>query len=257
MRVFVPLPFRTLTSSVASPGDDGITPSGLWLPGAPVISARVVTDLSHRTGNIEVVPAVQWANNAVSPDATPTLLGSFTAATGKAFPSAFTALNSGTPSSLNRQLLRLGWVTRNTSGTALGSIDASGMVEFEIADYYARLHHAWTPFATNSTSAVFVPTGQWNPTKSNMQIRGTIESRGGMNHLTLQLAYQLANDTQNPDAAVGFGASVTTETFTFPTAWATPTVAGKQFIRTGWLVKSTALGLGVGAAAAELDVIIP
>ena len=85
-----------------------------WVPGGGVNFIRVRWELLDRTGNLRLAPGFQVANRENAPGAFNNI-GSQQTADGF-YEINWTDVRSYTD---DKQLIRLGWVTRNTSGTAL------------------------------------------------------------------------------------------------------------------------------------------
>lgn len=98
-------------------------PAGGWENAGNVTGGRGWGELRGRTGNFQVKPAVQLANDVRSPGAA-TAVGSALSADGVSDPGAVTALSTGAS-----RYIRVGWLVSLTSGSTLGFGAAAGTVE--------------------------------------------------------------------------------------------------------------------------------
>lgn len=111
------LDWMTLYSNVAASSDNGFFPVTGFMSVASIIKGRARMEMRNRIGSIEVIGAVQFANNPADPDANPVLLGStWLGANAIQYPAAYESLSGGDA----KQFGRLGYVCRNTSGSGSG-----------------------------------------------------------------------------------------------------------------------------------------
>lgn len=235
-----------LVSNVAAGGDNGFTPATDYFDAGAVLGLRFDGQLRSRTGTIEIIAAIEFANTERGSSSFTTLGSIWVSAEGYIDPAAFTDVSA---TAAGKQRARLGFLTRNTigSGTGLSTCEAMGSFEVKFDDYDEVLL-AWFTVVSASTTAVFFPASGWFDAADAAKLRVPFEVRGLSGLLSVEPAYQTANDKAIPDAAVTLGGALTADGLGFPSAWATPAVAGKQHIRAGWSVKLTS-GSTVGSAA--------
>jgi hypothetical protein len=99
-------------------------PASAWLPCAGVTAAKGWGELAHRTGNLSVTPAVQFANDVRAPNLSATAVGAAMIAAGVSDPNGNTTLSTGA-----FKYLRVGWNVVLTSGSSVGSGVVSGVIE--------------------------------------------------------------------------------------------------------------------------------
>ena len=253
-------PWLALVSNVAATGDNGFSVASDWsvgIPAARIISARATVEMERRTGVIEIVPAINFANVPAAPDQAYSALpisAAWVSSEGVTYPTTFTSVAS---LAQQRQLARFGWSSRNTSGTTLSTCQARATFDLELYATYERYELAWRYFMANSTTAVFHPGTEWKRTTKGMQVRGNVELRSPAGNFEAQLGFQLANDVASPDNAAGnqFGPAVTTAGSAFPTGWVTPSVDGRTLIRFGWFTRVTSAGTGLGSVWGQVEVV--
>lgn len=244
--VDIDVPWTRLVSNVAATGDNGFTPATDYFEAGAVLALRFAGEMRSRTGTIEIIPAIEFVNT-VRGQATVVNLGStWFSAEGYIDPAAFTGVGA---TAAGKQRCRLGWVTRNTSGsgTGLSTCEVQGAFEVKFADYDEVLL-GWYTVLSASTTGCFLPASGWFDAADAAKLRTPFEVRGLNGLLSVEPAYQTANDKASPDTPVALGGALTADGLSFPSDWATPAVGGKQYIRAGWWVKLTS-GSTVGWAA--------
>lgn len=119
MRRSILVDFVTLFSNVAASSDNGFTPCTQWQPSTGARKGRCKPEMRRRTGTIETIPAVQFSNDDKdTSNATIVNLGStWQNADGVLEPQAMQDLATAAD---GKQHMRLGYVTRNASGTGSG-----------------------------------------------------------------------------------------------------------------------------------------
>ncbi len=111
----------------------------------------------------------------------------------------------------------------------------------------------WMTLAAISTTAVFIPCGDWDLASGIVSAKAWGELRGRNGEFQLQPAVQTCNDVRNPDSATAIGNVINTNGPIDPAA-ANVSTDTKTYIRPGWLV---ALGQGstlaTGAACGFIE----
>lgn len=242
----IDVPWNRLVSNVAAAGDNGFTPATDYFPAGAVLGLRFAGEMRSRTGTVEVIPAIEFVDTVRGQATVVTLGSTWFSAEGYIDPAAFTSVSS---TAAGKQRCRLGWVTRNTSGsgTALSSCEVQGTFEVKFADYDEVLL-GWYTVLSASTTGCFLPASGWFDASDAASLRAAFEVRGLNGLLSVEPAYQLANDKSSPDNPVPLGGALTADGLGFPSGWATPGIGSKQHIRVGWWVKLTS-GNAVGWAA--------
>lgn len=239
------VPWQQLAADVASPSDNGFTAASNWIPAGSLDSARVYLEVRNRIGNIEIVPTLEFSNNVLTSGNTLVELGSYVSAEGISNPSAFTDVAS---SAAAAQWVRFGYTTRNTSGDSLSSCDVFSRVQVQTTDF-GQTSTSWRSVLSNSTSLEFFPTTEWMSAANSASLRCAFEVRALVGNITVQPAYQTANDPQSPDTPMGLGGARSSDGITFPSSWSSLSVGGKRLIRFGW---GTQLSSGSATAWAEV-----
>ncbi|MCB9761267.1 MAG: hypothetical protein H6739_15605 [Alphaproteobacteria bacterium] len=118
-----PLPWTTVfTASTTA----AFLPATAWMQASEVDKLRVTWELRGRTGNLEVTAGYQTADVENNPDSA-TAIGSYVSSDGMTYPSSgFTSVSANTE---GKQLVRFGWMCKNSTGTddSLGRV--AGVVE--------------------------------------------------------------------------------------------------------------------------------
>jgi hypothetical protein len=107
----------------AASASDVFIPAGPWISAANITAAKGYGELRGRTGNFQIKPAVQVANDVRSPGSA-TQVGAAIAADGVSDPNGEQAVTTGTS-----KYIRVGWLVSNTSGSTLSFGAAAGIVE--------------------------------------------------------------------------------------------------------------------------------
>ena len=103
-------------------------PGSRWYRASDVAKVRVPFEMRDSDTDIEVSAAYQLANVENSPDSPALAIGSYATSDGNIYPTSFADINSATEA---KQLIRFGWLCRNTngSGTTLSLARVTGVVE--------------------------------------------------------------------------------------------------------------------------------
>ena len=122
----VPLPWTTLTTAQSS--SDEFHPSGGYMSAAAVASVRSVWELKQRTGNMSVTPGFELSNSEDDPSPIVVKVGTLQTSKAIQYPSDWQSMAANTA---GKQLIRPGWVVRNTAGTDLSTARVGGKVEIQ------------------------------------------------------------------------------------------------------------------------------
>ena len=122
----IPLPWTPLTTAQAS--SDEFHPAGGYMSAAAVASVRSVWELKQRTGNMSVTPAFELTNSEDDPSPVVVKIGNLETTKSIHYPSDWQSMTANTA---GKQLIRPGWVVRNTTGTSLSTARVGGKVEIQ------------------------------------------------------------------------------------------------------------------------------
>ena len=121
-----PLPWTTVYSSSTTPD---FLPATAWMEASRVESVRATFEMRAKTGDIEVSFAFQTANVPDTPSpAGGTSVGNYQDSNAVLYPSGITAIGSSTA---GKQLVRFGWLCKNTSSSDLNLARVGGTMEVE------------------------------------------------------------------------------------------------------------------------------
>ena len=244
--VSIPIPPRHI-SNRAGPSASGFTPTTDWFNAGALDHARAGVEMRSLAGNFEAIPGVQFANGVRSTPTTVNLGSTWISTEGEHDQQAWTDLTSNADAS---QQARLGFVTRNSSGSNVGSAELLGNFDLSFREY-DEVYMRWATLVTNTTTATFFPGTAWFKAVDAPNARVLFELVAVNGDLSVEAAYQLANDRNRPDTPVVVGAARTSNGYTYPSAFATPAVSNRREIRFGWIVKLTAgHGLAWGRSCA-------
>ena len=98
----------------------------------------------------------------------------------------------------------------------------------------------WQGAVAISTTAVFIPSGQWMSTDTINGGRGYGALAGKTGNFQGQPAVEYTNDVRVAGTVVAVGAAITANGVSDPTGFTALSVTAYRFIRTGWLVSLTA-----------------
>lgn len=245
--------WQTLRANAEAPSNNGFSPSGEYLAAGRVKGGRARIEFQNRIGNIEGIGALQFANNINSPDSSAVNLGStWLGAAGFQNPTAFAAAST---TAAGRQAVRVGFITRNSTGTNLATVEARALFELEVYDQFQIVESPWGRFFTTSGTNVFVPTTRWVRAAPYTQLRCMFEMQAEDGDFAASAAYQTADDTANPDTAVAFGTARNAAGIEYPTAYESISTAagGSQAIRFGWMIKINSGTIGGASLAGEFE----
>lgn len=102
-------------------------PATPWMTASDVGCAKINGEVRCLSGDMEIAGAYQTANVENSPDSANTL-GSYNTANGNFFGAAFTDISANTQP---KQLVRFGWMVRNTSTSSTTWARVAGTVEIQ------------------------------------------------------------------------------------------------------------------------------
>lgn len=229
--------WQRLVSNVAASSDNGITPMSDWFPAGSISALRCAYQLKSRTGTIEVIPAIEMAND-IRGSSTVTNLGTtWGSSEGYIDPGETTSVATA---AAGKQWARLGFVTRNTTGSGSGLSTCEVAPKFEISFLdYDSVVLGWMTIVANSMTPNFFPRTGWLAAADASNLRVSFEARGLTGNMSVEPGYQLANDPASPDSATAMGGARTSDGISYPSAWTAPSVGGKQLIRLGWVIKNT------------------
>jgi hypothetical protein len=100
-------------------------PNTLWLPAADVKKVRGAFELAVLESDVTVSLAYQTANVENSLD-TPTAIGSYATANGVSYPGAWADISAATEA---KQLIRFGWLVKNTATSTKNFVRVGGFVQ--------------------------------------------------------------------------------------------------------------------------------
>lgn len=115
----------TLVQSAGT--SDVFYPSTPWMDAGQVGKIRGTLEMAWHTGNAEVSLGYQTANVETSQDS-PLTVGSYATTDGVLFPSGFTDISGNT---LGKQMVRIGWMVKLTSGTTQAFAYVGGKVDIQ------------------------------------------------------------------------------------------------------------------------------
>lgn len=139
------------------------------------------------------------------------------------------------------QLCRFGVVVRNSSGTDLSTMEVRIRVDMEGKSSLLQSSMGTRLVFAQSGSGVFFPATAWTNAARASIARNVCELRAGTSGLSAKAAYQTADDPDNPDPAVPYGGTITSNGTHYPTAFdsLSADTDTKQLVRFGWVVQRT------------------
>ncbi len=120
----VPLPWTTVWTNIETPSNEFL-PATPWMDAASVEKVRGTFELRAKMGSLNVALGYQTAQVEDTPSSHSSF-GAFATTNNVSYPTGWTDI-SGTTS--GKQLIRYGWVVKNSSGTTLNLGRVGGVVE--------------------------------------------------------------------------------------------------------------------------------
>lgn len=118
------MPLSWMTVVAVTDASTVFIPATEWVSCSGVTSAKGWGEMANRTGLLSATPAVQFANDVRSPQASATSVGVALTATGVSDPNGNTTLSTG-----SFKYLRAGWNVTLTSGTSVGTAVVAGLIQ--------------------------------------------------------------------------------------------------------------------------------